>query len=105
MLLSLGLIVRSERDFKNKVVVRVFFVCPYLFVHGFTTVHECGSVELYACSDTGLGRNRKKLDSFVSKNFRKGFFGVFHPRSSVLHLSLLQICTLRVLLGSSIAVR
>jgi hypothetical protein len=24
-------------------------------VHGFTTVHEWGSVELYTCSDTGLG--------------------------------------------------
>jgi hypothetical protein len=59
VLLSLGLILMSERDIKNRVVFRVFlFVIP-LFVHGFTTVHEWGSVELYTCSDTGLGRKRK----------------------------------------------
>jgi hypothetical protein len=64
-------------------------------------------VELYTCLDTGLGRKRKKLDGFVSKNFRVGFFGVLHPRSFSLHLLsfLLQTCTLSVLLGSSHAVR
>jgi hypothetical protein len=57
VLLSLGLIVRSERDIKNRVVFRVY-LCV-LFVHGSTTVHEWGSVELYTYSDTGLGRKRK----------------------------------------------
>jgi hypothetical protein len=31
-----------------------------LFAHCFTTVHEWGSVEMYTCSNTALGRKRKK---------------------------------------------
>ena len=46
VLLSLGLIVTSERDIKNRVAFRVFlFVITSLYMV-FTTVHEWGSVEL-----------------------------------------------------------
>jgi hypothetical protein len=40
MSLSLGLTVRNERDIKNRVVFRVFFVFLYLFVQCFTTPWE-----------------------------------------------------------------
>jgi hypothetical protein len=44
-------------------------------------------VELYTCSDTGLGRKRK-IRWFCFENLHLGFFGVFHPRSFSLHLTL-----------------
>jgi hypothetical protein len=47
--------VRSERDIKNRVVLRVFFVFLDLFVQCFTTVHEWGSVELYVIEYQDLG--------------------------------------------------
>ncbi len=46
----------------RKVIESIFVVNS---LYRFTTVHEWGSVEMYTCSNTALGRKRKKIDGFV----------------------------------------
>jgi hypothetical protein len=43
-------------------VIESIFVVNSLYC--FTTVHEWGSVEMYTCSNTALGR-KEKIDGFV----------------------------------------
>ena len=46
-----------------KKVLESIFVVNSLYC--FTTVHEWGSVEMYTCSNTALGRKRKKKMFFL----------------------------------------
>ncbi len=60
----------------RKVVERIFVVNS---LYCFTTVHEWGSVEMYTCSNTTLGRKRKNrwFCFFIFKTSPLFFYYIF----------------------------